>query len=145
MSPSGIAMFYGAEDEETAIAEMLAVAPSRDDLLTIATFESRVPLHIVDLDAIPQVPSLFEPTALERRSSLVFLNRFASEVSRPVDRDEREHLEYVPTQIVTEYFRHVFEAEHGVRIDGIRYRVGSTGWRRMPRSLRRQRRVWRHQ
>jgi hypothetical protein len=29
-------------------------------------------------------------------------------------------LEYVPTQIVTEYFRHVFEAEHGVRIDGIR-------------------------
>ena len=34
--------------------------------------------------------------------------------------DGREHIEYVPTQIVTEYFRRIFRVE-GRRLDGIIY------------------------
>lgn len=46
---------------------------------------------------------------------MIFLDRFAHEVSKPVAPDALEHIEYVPTQIVTEYFRHAFEREFGLR------------------------------
>jgi hypothetical protein len=39
----------------------------------------------------------------------------------PVVGDLFEHVEYVPTQIVTEFFRHAFREHDGSAIDGIRY------------------------
>jgi hypothetical protein len=36
--------------------------------------------------------------------------------------DGREHVEYVPTQIVTEYFRRVFPQENDGVVDGLLYR-----------------------
>ena len=122
MSPNGIAMFYGATDEETAVTEIAGHQWPQTDDLTVALFETCVPLQVVDLVTPPSIPSLFDKDRLEVRSTLIFLHRFADEVSKPIDIDEREHLEYVPTQIVTEYFRHAFEAEYGTHIDGVRYR-----------------------
>ena len=42
-------------------------------------------------------------------------------MSRPVELDNMEHLEYVPTQVITEWFRHVFRTSEGEQIDGIVY------------------------
>ncbi len=42
------------------------------------------------------------------------------EISRPIARDDRIHIEYVPTQVVTEYVRNTLSVE-GKPIDGIRY------------------------
>jgi RES domain len=119
-------MFYGAEDENTAVAEVTTSGWPQGHDLTIGWFETLRELNVLDLVELPPVPSLFDKSALEIRPSLIFLHTFAHEVSKPVALDVFEHIEYVPTQIVTEYFRHAFEPEFGTRVDGIRYRSSVT-------------------
>jgi hypothetical protein len=55
------------------------------------------------------------------RQNLIFLHEIADEISQPIARDDRVHVEYVPTQVVTEFLRTV-ATSNGSRIDGIRYR-----------------------
>jgi hypothetical protein len=45
---------------------------------------------------------------------------FIKDFRKPIDRKDRAHIDYVPTQIVTEYFRHIFEYK-GHNVDGIIY------------------------
>jgi HEPN/RES N-terminal domain 1/RES domain len=122
MSPLGIPMFYGAERDVTAVAEVTAHDWPAGLDLTIGWFETTRELNILDLVELPVVPSLFDTQLLELRPAILFLHRFARELSQPVAPDDAEHIEYVPTQIVTEYFRHAYEPEFGARVDGIRYR-----------------------
>jgi hypothetical protein len=51
----------------------------------------------------------------------VFLSAFIDDIARTTERDGREHIDYVPAQIVTEYFRRVFRTPDGGRLDGIVY------------------------
>ena len=80
---------------------------------------------ILDLADVPPVPSIFESIRdtleYDPRPSAIFLNYFATELSKPIERDDRVHVEYIPTQVITEYFRTEFVHE-GDKIDGIRYR-----------------------
>jgi hypothetical protein len=122
MSPHGIPMFYAALDERTAVAETVAAGRSADQDLTLGVFHPTTELQVVDLVEPPQVISRFVEDPDGARPGLRFLQQFVEDVRRPIVRDEREHLEYVPTQIVTEYFRHVYEQEYGQRVDGITYR-----------------------
>ena len=46
---------------------------------------------------------------------------FIEDFRKPVEKDGREHINYVPTQIVTEYFRSVVKIGGGT-VDGVRYR-----------------------
>ncbi len=126
MSPNGIPMFYGAFDAETAVTETTTAGWPDGCDLTLGAFVTSREFNIVDLTQLAPIPSLFDEGARDVRPSLIFLHRFAAEVSKPVDREEREHLEYVPTQIVTEYFRHAFESEHDVEADGIVYASATT-------------------
>jgi len=120
MSPAGIPMFYGADDGETALWETWDEA----GLYVTACFEFVRDVLILDLTKVPRVPSLFEPLAdsaeTDPRYELIFLHQFMREVSEPIDRQGRAHVDYVPTQIVAEYFR-AFPLEDGRRIDGIKY------------------------
>ena len=50
-----------------------------------------------------------------------FLHSFVNELTLPVTKDGREHVEYVPTQIVSEYFRFRFQTENAQPILGLRY------------------------
>ncbi len=52
---------------------------------------------------------------------LAFLRAFAYDLTRPVDKDQREHVEYVPSQVVTEYFRFRFRDHGGHPVCGILY------------------------
>jgi HEPN/RES N-terminal domain 1/RES domain len=122
MSPSGIPMFYGSEQENTAVAET-AEGPGT---LSIGLFETLRGLRVLDLTNLPQTPSVFLADAFEQRIRITFLKRFVRDLQKPIARDGREHIEYVPTQVVTEYFRHVFEDEEGRRLDGILYRSAKT-------------------
>jgi hypothetical protein len=51
----------------------------------------------------------------------MFLGGFAGDLSREVTRDGAEHIEYVPTQIVTEYLRDAFDAGPGPPLLGLMY------------------------
>jgi hypothetical protein len=51
---------------------------------------------------------------------LNFLYDFVRDLGANVEPGDREHVDYVPTQVVTEWFRSAFKYE-GSRIDGIYY------------------------
>ncbi|MXX27675.1 MAG: RES family NAD+ phosphorylase [Caldilineaceae bacterium SB0668_bin_21] len=120
MSPAGIPMFYGCDDEETALKE----TASKPGFYAIGRFETRRPATLLDLSAIPSIPSLFDAipdcTEISPRRMLIFLDHVSREISRPIERSEKEHVEYVPTQVVTEFVRDHVKWK-GSRVDGIKY------------------------
>lgn len=119
MSPAGIPMFYGASDRETAFAEVYDCDRNTvDQILTIGRFRPSQPLRVLDLTTLPAMPGVFS----ERNHliyPLTFLKEFSRSVSRRVKRDGREHVEYVPTQIVTEYIRFRHRQTEDLPIDGL--------------------------
>ena len=127
MSPAGIVMFYGAFDSETAIWETFQ--PNRghaaDKVVSVAQFRSTRPLTVLDLTNLPLRPSFFGD--YEMHHGISFLWDFNRDLIKPIARDGMEHLDYVPTQIVSEYFRHRFKTEEGSLLDGIVYLSSRTG------------------
>jgi HEPN/RES N-terminal domain 1/RES domain len=120
MSPAGIVMFYGSDDAETAIAE-IDDNPSLG--IWVGTFRTARPALILDLTALPRRYRFFEiePDSSDAdRYAIEFLHSFVESMAEKVERGDREHVDYVPTQLVTEYFRTTFR-HAGSIIDGIRY------------------------
>ena len=52
---------------------------------------------------------------------LIFMSEFLHDFSSPIERDNRIHIDYVPTQVVTEYLRDA-KLERDPPLDGIKYR-----------------------
>jgi hypothetical protein len=122
MSPAGIPMFYGTRERATAVSEITAIPQkARDPLVTIGTFVTARASQLVDLTDLPPLPSLFDESQRYLRGPVQFLRRFVERISQPISRDGAEHIEYVPTQVVTEWFRHIFTTDDGVRVDGLVY------------------------
>lgn len=130
MSPAGIPMFYGAFDEATARLETFEPERHAGQTLSIGIFRPERELRMLDLADLPDIPSVFEEDGHCRIHPLRFLHSFASDIAKPIARDGREHIEYVPTQIVTEYFRRVFRDANDKQIDGIIYRSSRQGGER---------------
>ncbi|ATY86016.1 hypothetical protein CVV65_14670 [Kyrpidia spormannii] len=119
MSAAGIPMFYGAEDRETVLAEIATGDEPLD--ASIGVVRTLRTLRVLDLVEMPKEPSLFDPEKRSWRGPIIFLNNFVRNISKPVEKDGKEHLEYVPTQVVAEYFRYAFRLPGGERLDGILY------------------------
>ncbi len=122
MSPAGVPLFYGALDPDTAVREARHANPDAQ-ALTLAEFRLLRPLRYVDLADPPAVPDLFDPgPARYLRQPAMFLNAFTSSISEPFERDDRIHIEYVPTQVVTEWFRTRFNPGAGGPVEAVSYR-----------------------
>jgi len=121
ISPAGIPMFYGAFDKQTALLETYQNDKKGQCVATIAAFRTLKPLKVIDLTELPEVPSLFDSERRYLRSGIIFLKSFEEEISKPIEKDGREHIEYVPTQVFTEYFRHIYLDEDGEGVKGILY------------------------
>lgn len=120
MSSAGVSMFYGAFQKETAILETLYRDDKDRPYYTIAEFSPINDLEVIDLTKIPYV-SPFDRNKRELYDKVEFLSRFLDDFSKPISHDGREHIEYVPTQVVTEYFRYKFIKGGSKGIDGIIY------------------------
>jgi hypothetical protein len=121
MSAAGVSVFYGAFERATAVAEASMSMPAgREWILTAGAWQCARSLQVLDLSELPPVPSLFA-AAREWRGALLFLREFVKSISAPVVHDGGEHIEYVPTQILTEHFRKEVAALDGSRLDGIVY------------------------
>lgn len=120
MSPVGIPMFYAAFDVETAVCETYE-STAEEKQAACATFSNIRDFLLIDLSRCPDIPSLFDETRRSSRGEVRFLVDFIQDFTKPVERIDAAHIEYVPTQIVTEYFRHVFKYNDGRKIDGIIY------------------------
>jgi len=130
MSPAGIPMFYGAFDVETARLETFDPVHHAGQTLSIGTFRATRNLRVLNLADLPDIPSVFDEDGHCCIHPLRFLHAFASDIAKPIARDGYEHIEYVPTQIVTEYFRKVFRDAAGRAIDGIIYSSSKEGGER---------------
>jgi hypothetical protein len=113
MNPPGIPMFYGAETAALAEAEI------SDPLFSLGRFKTNRTIRILDLAALPKVPGFFSTASQRERLGLSFLREFSRLISEPVRRDNRTHVDYIPTQVYTEFLRD-FKFKEGA-IDGIRY------------------------
>jgi RES domain-containing protein len=104
MNPPGISYLYTALDFQTALAEVLPWPPCR---AAVASLRLRTEVRVLDLTALPDIPSIFDEDRAEHRQVLLFLGRFIHAITQPVLRDGKEHIDYVPSQVVSEYFSQV--------------------------------------
>ncbi len=118
MNPAGISYLYLAFEHATALAEVLQSPPCS---AAIAEFATQRVLNVLDLANLPNWPSVFGENRRDEREAFLFLDRFVEAISEPVRKDGGEHIGYVPSQVVSEYFELVFRHGRGKRLDGILY------------------------
>jgi len=114
MNARGISVFYGANDQKTAIAE---VRPPVGSQVAVAQFEIVRKLRLLDLTAVSDVRvtgSIFDLGLAGRMERAVFLRSLSSRITRPVMPDD-ELFEYLVTQAVADFLA----TESSVPIDGI--------------------------
>lgn len=122
MSPAGISMFYCASHESTAKAE--TIIPSwTPSALTMVKFALKNDLTLIDLTKIPKSPSVFNCRGRKKLEDVYFLNSLVNDLTKPIARDGKVHIDYVPTQIVTEFFRYMLRK----KVDGIIYPSSKDG------------------
>jgi hypothetical protein len=115
MSAAGISMFYASFDVGTARAETTASLDMKESVrLTAGTWTNTRTLRVLDLSRLPEKPNFYARQRWDL-DQLIFLEEFVSNITQPVVHDGREHIDYVPTQILTEYFRHVYKEDDGGR------------------------------
>ena len=109
-------MFYGSDDKQTTLAEM----PELPEHYAIGTFETLRPLRVLDLTSV-RSPSIFDMSEHANYDWLLFMSEFLHDFSSPIERDDRIHIDYVPTQVVTEYLRDA-KLDGLPPVEGIKYR-----------------------
>lgn len=118
MNPAGISYLYMSMTQGGAFAEVLRGPPCS---AAIATFEVVEALAVLDLTRLPPLSSVFDEANHQIREVVLFLDDFVTDICQPVQKDGREHINYVPSQVVSEYFAQVFKTSSGKMLDGIVY------------------------
>ena len=136
MSPAGISMFYGADDFGTALLEITPKDASIGWRASAVRFMAIRPLQVldltIDLAQMAHQKSYFAPDGRKWRHYIRFLERFAHDVSQRFVYDDeflqgwagepQPDIDYVPTQVFTEYVRYHLRSADGQQVDGISYR-----------------------
>ncbi len=122
MSPAGIPMFYGAFDSDTPIEEIVNDGDNNSGkCASIGVFSFKKPLRLLDLTLNYEFPSIFDENRRHLRSTIIFIRAFVHDLSKPIKKDGMEHIEYVPTQVFTEYIRNIYKDVNGNSVIGILY------------------------
>ncbi len=114
MNAAGIAVFYGALDSDTCLAEM---RPALGGRVLVGEFRTTRALRVLDFRRLEAARlaelSYFNSKYAEQRERAVFLRRLHGLISRPVTPGHED--EYLITQTLTEYLAHV----HRPTFDGV--------------------------
>ena len=84
-------------------------------------FYTKKTLIVLDLTKIPG-PSFWMDNWQENQ----FLHSFNREVTKKLDAKDTNQLQYVPTQVFTEFLRYMFTDENGDKLDGMIYGSSKT-------------------
>lgn len=118
MNPPGIPFFYGAQDEETALAESRGLD---GEVATVARWVTARQSNIIDLARFKETPSIFDPMDAHLRPKFRFLRHFGREIAKPLRSYDNPLVDYVPTQVVAEYFRYCVRSALGDSVEGLMY------------------------
>ena len=114
MNPGGIPYFYIADSALTAKLEVI----KDQEYWSYATFKLKKDIEVIDFSNLPKIPSIFDVNEFSSRQKLIFLYDLVSDMSKPVGPNIKDHIEYIPTQVVSEFFRYRFNP----KVKGIRYK-----------------------
>ena len=92
-----VPFFASKEDKETAMKECVG---GDSDGLIVGYFETSRDLRIIDLTSIPE-----QSFWVNNWQGNQFLHHFNENITKRVNPKDTNHLQYVPTQIFTEYLR----------------------------------------
>ncbi|MGZ0069475.1 RES domain-containing protein [Microbacterium arborescens] len=115
MSGEGVPLFYAADDRRTAIAEIALHSPY--DEAVVGEFTVQEDLTILDFTLAPVRPSIYDLEKADQHLFIEFVDHFVEAITQPIILDGRQRVDYLPTQVVTEYLRWVPHT----RIDGIAF------------------------
>jgi len=121
MSATGIPIFYGSTDCDTALAEVYNKEKTNNKFASIGRFKTIKDLTVLDLSNLPPIPSMFDKDQSIFRHTLIFLHRFVADVMKPIKKDEKFHVDYVPTQVFAETIHFLIPFNSKFRLDGILY------------------------
>jgi hypothetical protein len=116
MNAHGIAVFYGATDALTALAE---VRPPVGSNVVVGSFELLRAVRLLDVEALKSVNvegSVFDRDYIHQREKAKFLEWLSHRITMPV-MPEHEPFEYLPTQVVADFLA----ADQDLSLDGILY------------------------
>jgi len=97
----------------TAIDECVG---DEKDALLLGEFETKRDLTIIDFTRIPG-PSFW----MENWQEDQFLHSFNREITKKLAPKDKNLLQYVPTQLFTEFLHYMFTDGKGLRLDGMIY------------------------
>lgn len=120
-SPSGISMLYSAFNPITAFLETISREDKKKDTVTISKFKLKKEIYVVDFNRLPNIPSIFDFKNVKKHYLIRFLYDLVKDFTQEIKKDGKEHIEYVPTQVVTEYFRYQYNKNRQNKIEGIVY------------------------
>lgn len=104
LSAAGISVMYASQDAETAIAEI--AGHGLENYACVGRFRATRALLILDLTKRPRVPfPVLDPTQWGTVQMAHFFEEFVAQVTRPIIPDGRHHIDYAPTQVLTEFLR----------------------------------------
>jgi hypothetical protein len=116
MNPAGISFFYGGMEPETCIQE---VRPYVGEKVVVGKFEVIQALFVLDLTKeIESRKSIFDPEYVFSYEEYFkpFLAHFANDISKPIRKTDKE-IEYVPTQVFSEFLKTVNFKDHYLYLD----------------------------
>ncbi len=112
--------------------ERLAELGNRKGKYTIGKWKTKKDLLILDLTKYftydvelnryfyPEFPSIYDLGRRDKIFAYSFILKFASDISKKIEKDGMENIDYIPTQIVAEYFKKI-ESINNRYLDGICY------------------------
>lgn len=115
MSEQGDMMFYGADNQDTAMIEVGHNREYASYPATMGTFHSNKRFRILDLSELgrDKLPSIFDIDKAIDRSIWFFLNEFIEKISQPKN-DKYDY--YKPTQVFTKFI------QRNTDMQGIKYK-----------------------
>lgn len=118
MSPAGVSLFYASFNKSTAVDECYG---EKTDALLLGEFVTKKALNVFDLTKIPG-PSFWMDGWQENQ----FLHSFNREITKKLDPMDANLLQYIPTQVFTEFLRYMFVDGKGRKLDGMIYGSSKT-------------------
>lgn len=119
MSPAGVSMFYASFEKETAKKECVG---EENQGLIVGEFETKKDLLVIDFTKIPTEISFW----MDDWQANQFLYHFNEKITKKISPNDKNLLQYVPTQVFTEYLRYMFKDVKGRAIDGMIYGSSKT-------------------
>ena len=124
MNADGISVFYGANDEKVALAE---IRPPVGSYVVIARFcvsKSKKVIRLLDVEGLSRAYGRHIESSPNKNTKIEFIKNFGRQVTMPIV-PENESKEYIITQVISDYL----SSRNDIKIDGLIYKSAQAGTR----------------